>query len=193
MGNPFKVKGTKAAAKATVESAQLQADAADRQAAEIRAAAEAQAAATRDAAAQSAASTQAQIDAVNRNAQAAADASQRQLEAMSSNQQSMMDAFGQMQESMSAQSSAQAAAAAKAAREQREMAAGQQQGRELEIARNLAVTKAQELLEKKDEKVDVTLASEDPNKAEIDPDTGRRRPTRASFMSSKKSQAGITI
>lgn len=96
------------------------------------------------------------------------------------------------------QSKLQADAAAKSAAMQadldREAARGAQLGREGMMAQQAAADKAAELLqsntEESSKKVEVTLA-DTADAAEVDPETGRRRPVRASFMSNRNS--GIRI
>jgi hypothetical protein len=91
-------------------------------------------------------------------------------------------------------------AAKRAARETAKAAADQaaadrlaaqalQQGRETMIAQAKAAQDASELLSIPMEQAEVDLA---PEAAQVDPATGRRRPTRAAFMSAPRS-SGITI
>lgn len=81
-------------------------------------------------------------------------------------------------------------AAADQAKADRLAAVALQQGRETMIAQARASEQAQELLNVPMEQVEVDLASND---AEIDPATGRRRPTRAAFMSTRAAGSGIRI
>jgi hypothetical protein len=95
---------------------------------------------------------------------------------------------------MEQQSLAAKESANKQAQDQRDAAQASQQAREMEIGRQAALAKAQEMTEqKKQDSVEVTLASDTKDQAEIDPETGRRRPVRASFMSNSKSTSGITL
>lgn len=88
----------------------------------------------------------------------------------------------------------QARATEKAAADQaaadRNAAIALQQGRETMIAQARASERAQEILNVPMEQAEVDLA---PDSAEIDPATGRRRPTRASFMSTRPAGSGIRI
>lgn len=178
MGNPFKVKGAGKQAKAQIDAANNQASAAQAQAEEIRKAAEAQAAATQAAIEQNRQSSEAQA------AQAAAN-----LDVM----KQYMNQQGEAQAQTAAETKA---SMQRMAQDQRDAAAASQQGRELDISRQQAVDKANELQadSNKIKQVDVVLADDKPDAAETDPVTGRRRPTRASFMSNNKGAAsGITI
>lgn len=81
-------------------------------------------------------------------------------------------------------------AAADQAKADRLAAVALQQGRETMIAQARASERAQELLSAPMEQAEVDLSA---NNAEIDPATGRRRPVRAAFMSTRAPGAGITI
>lgn len=178
MGNLFKgsKKAAQAAAAATTDAANKEAAAASENAAATRQAAEMTAAATRDAAAQAAEAASRQEAQIKANGDLALSASQRQ-EAL-----------------LIEQGTAAKESAARMAQDQRDAAQGAQQGREMVIARDLAVSKAAELLQQPDKQVEVTLASDVQDQAEIDPITKRRRPTRAAFMSNpKQATSGITL
>lgn len=83
-------------------------------------------------------------------------------------------------------------AAESQARSDGEAARSNQIAKETAIAQSAAAEQARTMLDVPVAEVDVDLleASRD---AEIDPTTGRRRPTRASFMSSANSNTGIRI
>lgn len=80
--------------------------------------------------------------------------------------------------------------AAAQAQADRNAAIALQQGRETMIAQARASEKAQEMLSVPMEQVEVDLSA---NNAEVDPATGRRRPTRAAFMSTRAPGSGIRI
>lgn len=81
-------------------------------------------------------------------------------------------------------------AAAQQAKADRDAAIAMQQGRETMIAQARAAEKAAELLSTPMEQAEVDLSVDD---AEVDPVTGRRRPIRAAFMSTRAQGSGIRI
>lgn len=76
------------------------------------------------------------------------------------------------------------------AKADRDAAVALQQGRETMIAQARAAEKASELLSVPMDQAEVDLA---PDNAEVDPVTGRRRPIRAAFMSTRAQGSGIRI
>lgn len=72
----------------------------------------------------------------------------------------------------------------------RQAAVAMQQGRETMIAQARAAEQASELLAVPMEQAEVDLAAEP---ADVDPTTGRRRPVRAQFQSSRPRTSGISI
>ena len=69
-------------------------------------------------------------------------------------------------------------------------AQGAQEARETMIAQDLASKSASNLLSKPQDKLDVALAPDTPD-ATIDPNTGRRKTVRSSFMASPSSASGV--
>lgn len=88
------------------------------------------------------------------------------------------------------QAAATEKAAAAQAQADRDAAIALQQGRETMIAQARAADKARELLSVPMEQAEVDLS---PESAEVDPVTGRKRPVRAAFMSTRASGSGIRI
>lgn len=87
---------------------------------------------------------------------------------------------------------AQIASERRAAADAAEAARSNQIARENVIARDAAVEGASQFLDRPMGEVDVDVAVTDP--AEIDPATGRRRPTRAAFMSDRASMyTGLVV
>lgn len=174
--NPFS--GAKKAAKkqaaATMAAANMQAEQDAKNTLAIKESAELTAAATRDAA------NQAAEAAARQEAQITANATMAQ--------ESMLRQEKQLADNAAASKEAQA----KAEQNARDQAQAFQQQKELTIAMDIAKDKAQESLTQVPDSVEVTLASEKPDAAEIDPVTGRRRPRRAQFMSNG-SAGGLQI
>lgn len=81
-------------------------------------------------------------------------------------------------------------AAADQAKADRDAAVALQRGQETMIAQARAAEAASELLSTPMEQAEVDLS---PESAEVDPVTGRKRPVRAAFMSSRAGGSGIRI
>lgn len=192
-GNLFGAKSAKKQAQATVDAANAQAVATAQAAVDNRAAAEAQAKATADAASAQSAAADRQTAAISEQSRQYQEASANQARQMTEQGDAQRAAFADQKLMMEGQAASAKEAAAQQAQDQRDAAQAAQQGRESDIARNVAQEKAKDALKRPNEVVDVTLASDVQNDSEIDPDTGRRRPVRAGFMASKQQNSGISI
>lgn len=187
-------KSAKKIANATLEAAKLEAQGATDNAAAIRAAAEQQAAATAESSRLASEAAARQEIQIGENAARSEAAALRQEELIKANGAAQLDAAGRQERLIGEQGAAAKASAEAAALDARKGIKAQQMQREGDAARQQAVEKAAELLDTpKNAAVDVTLASGENTDltAEVDPQTGRKRPARASFMSERAT--GITI
>lgn len=99
------------------------------------------------------------------------------------------DLFGK--KSAKRQADATLKAAADQAAADRLAAQAMQQSRETQVAQIQASDQARDLLDVPMDVAEVDLAVQD--EEAVDPDTGRRRPVRATFMSNRPSGSGIRI
>ena len=186
-------KAAKKNSAATLESAKQTAAASDRATAANRVSAEAQAAQTGAIAEANRLASDRQSLQIQEQTAAYTASSERQAMLIQQQGEDQMAGMASQTAMIAAQGKAAKETALQQAADQKDQFRSGIQEKENKIAQQVALDKAKEVLNKAPESVQVTLASDTPDQSVVDPQTGRRRPVRAAFMSARANGSGISI